>query len=66
MTKPKTLENLEIYRGEFDKIRDEAIKWIKGLEKRNIYLYVNFDKKERNAMIFVLRDFFNITEEETK
>jgi hypothetical protein len=52
--KLKTLEDIETYHGEYDKIRDEAIKWVKELQKH--------EKTLIDVGCFV--QLFNLTEED--
>jgi len=58
MTELKTLENIENYTGEYDEIRDEAIKWVFYVREMG-----NWDTFFVDDFI---KHFFNITEEELK
>ena len=63
MAKLKTLKDIERYRGEFDRVLDEAIKWVKIREKQ-------IDKLEGEGYgrqyLTELMDFANIIEEDLK
>ena len=51
----KTLEYIENYNGEYDKIRDEAIKWIKEF---------NYRVETTEFCKQWIKHFFNLTEED--
>ena len=53
--KVKTLEDIENYNGEYDKIRDEAIKWIKEF---------NYRVENTGFCKQWIEHFFNLTEED--